>query len=248
MHRAIFYLALSVAWLSCTPLRQFRIPAREVGLAAQDSLSKMEMRFQEILDQAINEHQLIGAQISIKLPNGSIWNGASGTADLDRHDLMMPSHVIRLGSLTKTYTAVVALRLIERGILGLDSTLARWLPEYKPAPRLTLRMLLSHSSGIPDLLGMRVMMVSSINSGKVWTTEELLEMICARRLEFEPGTDHRYSNSNYVLLGIIAERATGKTLRALYHDEIFAPLFYTILTSCRLISRHQSLSPATIEV
>jgi D-alanyl-D-alanine carboxypeptidase len=205
-----------MALSSCTPIQQFQIPLREVGIAAHDSLIKLETRFQEILDQAINQHQLVGAQISIRLPDGSIWNGASGTADLNRRELMKPNHIIHLGSLTKTYTAVVVFRLIERGVLALDSTIARWLPEYKPAPRITLRMLLSHSSGIPDLLGMRVMLVSSMNGRKVWTTGELLKMIFARGLDFEPGTDHHYSNSNYVLLGIIAERATGKSLRDLY--------------------------------
>ncbi|MDZ7289360.1 MAG: beta-lactamase family protein [candidate division KSB1 bacterium] len=224
MHRTIVCLAMIMAWLSCTPIQQFQIPSREIGIAAQDSLSKLETRFQKILDHAVNEHQLVGAQISIRLPDGSIWNGASGTTDLDRRELMKPSHVIRIGSLAKTYTAVVVFRLIERGVLGLDSTIARWLPEYKQAPRITLRMLLSHASGIPDLLGMRVMLASSMNSRKVWTPDELLDMICARHLEFEPGTEHRYSNSNYVLLGIIAERATGKSLRALYRDEIFSPL------------------------
>ncbi len=166
MRRALLYLALSMVWLSCTTISQFQIPPRKANIADQDSLTKLGTQFQAILDQAVNEHQLIGAQLSI----------------------------------------------------------ARWLPEYKLSPRITLRMLLNHSSGIPDQLGIRVMLVSSMNSRKVWTTEELLEMIFARHLDFEPGTDHRYSNSNYVLLGIIAERATGKSLRALYRDEIFSPL------------------------
>lgn len=85
-------------------------------------------------------------------------------------------------------------------------------------------MLLNHSSGIPELLGMRVMLSSSLKSTKIWTTDELLEMIIDNDLDFEPGKDNRYSNSNYILLGIIAERATGKSLRDLYHDEIFTPL------------------------
>ena len=220
------YLTLSMALISCTPLQQFQIPLRESG-AAQDSLMKWQASLQVMLDQAVNEHKLIGVQLSVKLPNGTIWNGASGTIDLDRHQLMTPEHVIRMGSLTKTYTAVIAFRLVERGVLALDSTIDQWLPEYHQAHRVTLRMLLNHSSGITDLLGMRVMFISSMNSSKLWTTSELLDMIFGEDLDFEPGTDNRYSNSNYVLLGIIAERATGKSLQTLYHDEIYIPLSLT---------------------
>jgi D-alanyl-D-alanine carboxypeptidase len=137
---------------------------------------------------------------------------------------MTPSHVIRIGSLTKTYTAVVVFRLIERGLLSLDSTIDRWLPEYRYSDRITLRMLLNHSSGIPDLLGMRVMFLSFLNSTKKWTRADLLGIIFSENLDFDPGTDNQYSNSNYVLLGIIAERTTGKTLQSLYRQEIFSPL------------------------
>jgi D-alanyl-D-alanine carboxypeptidase len=85
-------------------------------------------------------------------------------------------------------------------------------------------MLLDHSSGIPDLLGMRVMFVSSINSTRKWAETDLLEMILDQDLDFDPGTDNQYSNSNYVLLGIVAGRATGKSLESLFHEEIFSQL------------------------
>jgi D-alanyl-D-alanine carboxypeptidase len=208
--------------IGCTPLQQFQVPARQTE--PKDRLSRMHSRCQEILDEAVNQHKLIGVQLSLKFPDGHIWNGASGTVDRDRHTLMAPSHVIRIGSLTKTYTAVVVFRLIERGILALDSTIDRWLPEYRHSGRITLKMLLNHSSGIPDLLGMRVMFVASMNSTKKWTESELLEMIFDENLAFDPGTNNEYSNSNYVLLGVIAERASGKSLQSLYHDEILSPL------------------------
>ena len=208
--------------LSCTPLQQFPIPLRQPE--PTDSLSLQQWKFQQILDQAVNQHKLVGVQVSLQPPNGRVWNGASGTIDLDRHILMTPDRVIRIGSLTKTYTAVVILCLFERGVLALDRTIDHWLPEYRQAHRITLRMLLNHSSGIPDLLGMRVMFLSATNSTMKWTEPELLDMIFDENLDFNPGTDNQYSNSNYVLLGIIAERATGKSLQSLYHDEIFFPL------------------------
>lgn len=104
-------------------MQQFQ-PSRDRQLPiTADSLGGMETDFQRILDDAVNDHELVGIQLSIRFPNGSIWNGASGTADLDRHELLTPNHVIRMGSLTKTYTAVVIFRLIERGVLDLDSSI-----------------------------------------------------------------------------------------------------------------------------
>ncbi len=217
-----FLFATGLMFLGCTPLQRFQIPPRPA--IEHDSLSRAESVFQGILDEAVNAHKLVGVQLSVGLPDGTIWNGASGTIDLNRRQLMRPSHVVRMGSLTKTYTAVVIFRLIERGLLDLDGTIDRWFPEITPWQSITVRMLLNHSSGIPDLLGMRVMVASALDGSRRWTTDELLEMIADSNPDFEPGTDHRYSNSNYVLLGIIAERTTGKSMGSLYRDEILTPL------------------------
>ncbi len=107
MKKFILYSALGMLFFSCTPLRQFRVPPRTREGTAADTFSKQEEEFQNILDRAVNAHRLTGVQCSIKCPGGKTWNGASGTADLDRRESMTPNHIIRIGSLTKTYTAVV---------------------------------------------------------------------------------------------------------------------------------------------
>lgn len=222
--RVLGCCVLSLCASGCASLRDFHAQPATSRHATDACPAELDSVGQRLLDSAVNEHGLVGAQVSLAVGDGVRCQFASGTADLDRRQPLLPGHVIRLGSLTKTYTAVVVLRLIERGLVGLDSPVSRWFPEYRFARRITVRMLLDHSSGLRELLGPRVMFLSTIRSTRVWTTAELLAMVFKPPLEFEPGSDHRYSNSNYVLLGILAERATGRTLQTLYREEIFTPL------------------------
>jgi D-alanyl-D-alanine carboxypeptidase len=224
LHKGVTFFAALIALYGRTTLRPYDVPA-EAGRQAPASVNEMRGSIcQDLLDGAVNQNRPVGVQLSIRFPDGAAWNGASGTVDLKRTSEMLPSRVIRIGSLTKTYTAVVVLRLAERGILDLDDTVHRWFPEYRHSDEITVRMLLNHSSGIPELLGMRTAMSSALKSRRVWSTDELTRLIFKRRLCFQPGTDRRYSNSNYVLLGIIAERSVEKPLARISQEKIFVPL------------------------
>jgi D-alanyl-D-alanine carboxypeptidase len=85
-------------------------------------------------------------------------------------------------------------------------------------------MLLNHSSGIKEYLGPAIFLPSSFNSAKLWTQEEIYKIIKNNKLLFHPGANHVYANSNYFLLGVIAEKITGKSLKALLKNNIIAPL------------------------
>jgi D-alanyl-D-alanine carboxypeptidase len=224
MHRELILTGMCLLMAGCASLRPYHPPARLKEPPGLEVDRETAGKCQAVLDDAVNTHRLVGLQVSIRFPDGRTWNGAAGSADLSRNHPLLPSSIIRMGSLTKTYTAAVVLRLAERGVISLDDTLGRWFPEYAKGKRIRVRMLLNHSSGIFDLLGPRVMMLSSVRGGRVWRPDELLHMIFGRDLMFQPGSDHRYSNSNYVLLGLIAEKAAGKPLNELYADEIFKPL------------------------
>ncbi len=217
-------LALAIISFGCTHLEHFKIPVRTFIDQKNINSVSVEAKLQDITDTVVNENKLIGVQVSIKYLDGNIWNGASGTIDLERMLPMTTDHLIRIGSLTKTYTAVLIFRLIEKGIISLDDNINKWFPEYNYGNLITVRMLLNHSSGVPELLGMKAMFVSSLKSQKRWSEEDLLDLILDEKLDFDPGTDMQYSNSNYVLLGILAERSTGKSLHTLYSEEIFGPL------------------------
>jgi len=221
-------LAVSLIMLfllsSCSSLPRFVIP-NERKISNWGTLDTQTADLlQGILDDAISKYNLIGIQASIKTKDGRTWNGASGTADKKRKKLLTINDPIRIGSVTKTFTAVLILHLIEKGYIRLDQNLDVWVPDISESHKITLRHLLNHSSGIPEILGMKVMMASTIHPHKIWKSEELLEIIKNKKLDFMPGSKHKYSNSNYILLGLIAEKVTGKPLKELYREEILNPL------------------------
>jgi len=224
MIKIIISAAILTILNSCTGFNQYKIPNKILHQSKMENSLLIENKLQSITDSLINQQELIGLQVSIKFPDGKIWNGCGGTIDEDRKIPISNDHIIRMGSLTKTYTAVLIFKLAEKGLLSLDDKLNKWFPSYNYSSKVSIRMLLNHSSGIPDLLGMKVMFLSTLNSGKKWTKDELLNLIFDNELDFAAGSDHQYSNSNYVLLGIIAEIVTGKSLNELYATEIFKPI------------------------
>lgn len=133
----------------------------------------------------------------------------------------------RLASISKTFTAVLVMQLVDEGRLSLDATLSELLPDYRPdtGSRVRLRHLLGHSSGIPDYFraaggwaafAARMDFAPPDKSGFVTS-------LCSGDLEFEPGTKWAYSNCGYFLLGMIIENATGQTYDRVLRDRILAP-------------------------
>ncbi len=136
-------------------------------------------------------------------------HGVAATADT----------VYQSGSIGKQFTAAGILLLAEDGKLGLDDRLARHFPEGPSAwHRITIRHLLTHTSGLKDYGG------DEIDYRKDYTEEELLKMLQALPLEFEPGTQWSYSNSGYMLLGVLTSRLSGKHWGEFQAERIFKPL------------------------
>jgi D-alanyl-D-alanine carboxypeptidase len=132
------------------------------------------------------------------------------------------NHII--GSVTKTFTAVLILKLVEEGHLSLDDPLAKWFPNYPNAETITVRHLLNHSSGIPEFLERPDVLMKSIIPWTYWEPQELIDIAAEGKSYFAPGSDWHYSNSNYLLLGLIAERITGKTAAELLREKLIDPL------------------------
>jgi D-alanyl-D-alanine carboxypeptidase len=173
---------------------------------------------QAILDEEVNTLKVPGIQAYVRTPDGLTWSGTSGTTDLQRHQPMQQEDILRIGSVTKTFTAVVILKQVEAGQLSLDDHLSRWFPGIPGAESITVRNLLNHTSGIEDIIPKGMM--KSIIPSTVWQEDELLKLIAGGKPGFTPGSQWAYSNSNYILLGMIAEKVTGKSMLQLYHEEI----------------------------
>lgn len=186
---------------------------------------------QHLLDDTVADGFVPGAVVSISIPGYIPWNGASGISDLDRDLAMAPDTLIHAASITKMFTAVTVLQLAEEGLIDLDQPIATWLPDIVPlATRTTVRHLLSHTSGIFDYLEDRRFFVEAYqNPERAYTPDELVGMVDQFGAAFEPGTeqDWKYSSTNYVILGMLVEQVTGRTLAQEMRQRIIGPLGLT---------------------
>ncbi|MCQ8771973.1 serine hydrolase domain-containing protein [Streptomyces telluris] len=178
-----------------------------------------------------------------------VWKAGSGTADLRDGRRAKPGDRFRAGSVTKSFVATVVLQLADEGRLGLDDPIGRHLPGLVPdgddgAP-VTVRQLLGHTSGIPnhtDVLRRGDDPVRKVQNSR-HTPRELVELALKEPRPFNPGEPGKwaYSNTNYVLLAMLIERATGRTLDREIDRRIVHPLHLTDTTvpaSSRLPGRH----------
>lgn len=149
-----------------------------------------------------------------------------GQADLEWQAPVTTDTRMQTGSLGKQFVAAAILRLAERGKVDIDASITRYFPEA-PASWRPIRVanLLSHTSGIGIYdTNERTAPGGAFDYHRDFTENELAGAILALPLEFKVGTDWRYNNTNYVLLGILIHRVTGKSYEDWLHDEFFAPL------------------------
>ncbi|KAB2848772.1 MAG: beta-lactamase family protein [Hyphomicrobiaceae bacterium] len=153
---------------------------------------------------------------------------AAGLADLKRERPATKEDVWRIASVTKMVTAVIALQLVRERKLELDHPLSRYLPRIVPkAERITIRQLLNHTSGIPDYLYGRPFSTSKrlrVRLLREQSTAEMIEAANSQRRRFAPGRQHEYSNTNYLLLGLVIEKVSGKPYRDVVSERIVEPL------------------------
>lgn len=151
----------------------------------------------------------------------------TGVADQERGRRMRPGLRYRIGSITKSFVATVVLQLVGEGRLALDDTVERWLPGILPyGDRISVRQLLSHTSGVPEyVVAPYVRLVTDPQERfRVWTPRELVALVADLPPSFPPGTAWSYSNTGYVLAGMIVETITGNALGDELHRRILRPL------------------------
>lgn len=196
------------------------------SFVSADKASKIS----DIICNYINNDEVPCIQVTIIDSVGNTWSLASGTADLKRHESVTNENLIRLASLTKTFTATVIFKLIELGELRIDDKLITFFPDFTKAKNVTIKNLLNHSSGIKDLLTLPdIITGSSLFPDKIWDINSITGIIATKELNFTTGTGFDYSNTNYVLLGLIAEKVTKRRITELYEEYIFIPLKLDLL-------------------
>src|SRR5687767_14153868 len=148
-----------------------------------------------------------------------------GMADLEAKATVTPATNFRLASVSKQFTAAGILLLSEDGKLRLDDRVGQWLPSFPPAARdVTLRQLLTHTSGLIDYEDVLPSSLTSQLTSQLSDQDVLRIMESQDRTYFTPGSNYRYSNSGYVLLGLVIEKASGQSFTEFLRRRIFEPL------------------------
>ena len=149
-----------------------------------------------------------------------------GLANVELSVPATPETIFQTGSVGKQFTAMAVLMLVEEGKLGLDDKIRKYLPDAPPAWKaVTIRQLLTHTSGIADYGGEEdTMSKGVINFRKDYTEDELIKAFSKMPMDFAPGDKWHYSNTGYVLLGIIIHKVTGEFYGDFLQQRIFHPL------------------------
>lgn len=176
------------------------------------------------IENIIRKYRVPSAVVVVKSPKGD-WTGTFGTRTLDGGDPVTADDHYRVGSVTKTMTGTIILQLAQEGKLGLDDPVSKYVPNVPGGDKVTIAQLLEMRSGLhnfttdPDFLA-----ELRAHPDKVWRPSELLQFAFAKPPSFPPGQDYEYSNTNYVLAGLIIEKVTGQPYEDELKRRIFDPL------------------------
>ena len=186
--------------------------------------SELATALQDQLDRALREEEIPGLSLAVVLPDGSVWAATSGVAALETGVPLTPDTMFGVASITKPFIAALTVKLCEEGVLSLDDRLGDWVTEIPYGDEITIRQLLGHTSGIRDFFGEEVSLIPALlaEPDRPWTPEEVLAYLGPPY--WEPGGGWRYSNSNYVLLGLVIQRATGRSVGEELRARILGPL------------------------
>lgn len=183
------------------------------SLSAQQQLDKY-------FEHLFQNKKMMGS-VAISFNDSIIYTKTVGLANADTKIVIDTDTKIRIGSVTKTYTAVLVLKAVEEGKLRLDDTLHSFYPQIKNAEKISIEQLLKHRSGIINF--------TEIPGENSWeqafhTEEEFIDFFVHEKSNFEPGTDFEYSNTNYAVLGFILEKVYDKSFSEILEEKICRPL------------------------
>ena len=170
------------------------------------------------VDALVREDKVPGIVVVVRKNGKNIVRTAKGFSNLETKTKMSLDSVHELASVSKQFTAVATMKLVENGKLSLTDPLSKFVKEPPELwKKVTVQNLLEHTSGLPDYL------TDDLDLGKNFTVPELIASIKDKPLLFEPGSRWAYSNSGYMALGHVIETASGKPLASFVGEEIIKP-------------------------
>lgn len=195
-----------------------------VNANAQELSPELRGKIDRLAENVLTLSGVPSASIAVVRDGKIVYLHAYGSARLDPKTPATPEMRYSIGSISKQFTAAALLLLQEQGKLSLDDKVAKFIPDLTRANEITIRQLLSHTSGYQDYWPqdyVMPMMLQPVTSAKI------LDMWARKPLDFDPGTKWQYSNTNYVIAGVIIEKVSGKPLLQFLQEKVFAPLGMT---------------------
>ena len=193
-------------------------------LLTRASLAASHAEQIDALLSAYNQKRQFNGSALVAEKGNVILKKGYGMANMEWQVPNTPDTKFRLGSITKQFTSMVIMQLANEGKISLDQKITTYLPDYRKdtGDKVTVRNLLSHTSGIPSYTSLPGFFENQ--SRDPYAVADFVKKYTSGDLEFEPGSQFSYDNSGYFLLGAIIERVTGKTYEDALRERIFDPL------------------------
>jgi D-alanyl-D-alanine carboxypeptidase len=174
-----------------------------------------------VVQSAMQQQGMPGMTVALAKKGTILYVQGYGFSDLTTRQGTQPSVIFEIGSITKQFTAVLIMKLQEQGQLHVDDSIATYLPEYDFPSTISLRMMLTHTSGLADFTNLP-QLGDWVRNGVTEAT--VLTAVSQSPLQFQPGSQYSYSNSNFFALGTIIEKLTGQSYAANLDHLILQPL------------------------
>ncbi|MGC2245591.1 MAG: serine hydrolase domain-containing protein [Terriglobales bacterium] len=190
-------------------------------LVARQMPSSLREKIDAIARKTLADTGVPSASIAVVQGGAITYLQAYGDARVDPREPAAPAMRYSIGSISKQFTAAAILLLAEDGKLSLDDPVSRFVPNLTRGNEVTIRELLSHTSGYQDYWPQDYVMPSML---QLVTADKILDQWARKPLDFDPGTAWQYSNTNFVIAGMIVEKAGGEPLLQFLSERIFSPL------------------------
>jgi len=227
---AVLLILSACSGPSGDPVTSSSTPASSTpsSAAATSALKTVDpAALQALVDQTTKDWLIPGAVVLLRTPQGDVTVGA-GTAELGRQQTPDANTHFRIASNTKTMTSAVILQLAQEGKLNLDDPVSRYVAGVPGGDTITVAQLLQMRTGLYNFTNSQIIAESLDNDpARAWQPQELLDIAFAQPVNFAPGAEFEYSNTNYVLLGMIIEKVDGRSLADSMQARLFGPLGMT---------------------
>jgi D-alanyl-D-alanine carboxypeptidase len=184
----------------------------------------LRLAIEDVITSYRTAQQLVGVVVSVDSGACDEWTAAWGEADIAGMVPLTSDHLMRAGSLTKSYTATLVLKLAEDGLLSLDDTLDAWGITVPSAGEITIRQLLNHTSGLADYqYNEDFDMAVNADPDRVWMPQELIDHAVALGPVGSPGEGYSYSNTNFIIAALVVEAAADQPYAAALRSRVLEP-------------------------